>query len=193
MKRKCFFIFTLLRISLYCGAVSFILSLGVAKGKVAVSILAGNDITLQHDRITHIKHRTAGGWEIWEKGIGCRICKNKVIRQVCRATETQYTQHSNMGDQKMRCEIIKGLKEHFPGMKELIQKSFEARIFAYCPYSKFRVGAALLTHDGTVFTGEAMPEMHCRSTNIREFQQSVPGAGCVRNINCWNECLSTQN
>lgn len=98
-----------------------------------------------------------------------------------------------MGDQKMRRELIKGLNEHLSGMKELIRKSLEARKFAYCPYSKFRVGAALLTHDGTVFTGEAMPEMHRRSTNIREFQQSVNSAGCVRNINCCNECLWTQN
>ncbi|KAG9339266.1 hypothetical protein JZ751_023966 [Albula glossodonta] len=35
----------------------------------------------------------------------------------------------------------------------LIQKSFEAREFAYCPYSKFRVGAAVLADDGTIFTG----------------------------------------
>ncbi|XP_017342360.1 cytidine deaminase a [Ictalurus punctatus] len=35
----------------------------------------------------------------------------------------------------------------------LIITSHEAKEFAYSPYSKFRVGAALLTHDGTVFTG----------------------------------------
>ncbi|KAJ8259454.1 hypothetical protein GJAV_G00169450 [Gymnothorax javanicus] len=35
----------------------------------------------------------------------------------------------------------------------LIKKSSEAKQFAYCPYSKFRVGAALLTYDGTVFSG----------------------------------------
>ncbi|XP_016422072.1 cytidine deaminase b [Sinocyclocheilus rhinocerous] len=58
-----------------------------------------------------------------------------------------------MGDQKMRRELINGLNEHLSGIKELIWKSLEARKFAYCPYSKFRVGAALLTHDGTVFTG----------------------------------------
>ncbi|XP_064160179.1 cytidine deaminase-like [Anguilla rostrata] len=39
------------------------------------------------------------------------------------------------------------------GIDELIRKSLEAKEFAYCPYSKFRVGAALLTHDGTIFTG----------------------------------------
>jgi len=35
----------------------------------------------------------------------------------------------------------------------LIQRSRDAMEFAYCPYSKFPVGAALLTTDGTVFTG----------------------------------------
>ncbi|KAK9966199.1 hypothetical protein ABG768_003322 [Culter alburnus] len=58
-----------------------------------------------------------------------------------------------MGDQKMRHELINGLNGHLLGIKELIRKSLEAKKFAYCPYSKFRVGAALLTHDGTVFTG----------------------------------------
>lgn len=37
--------------------------------------------------------------------------------------------------------------------KELIQKAMEAKEKAYTPYSGFRVGAALLTADGTVFTG----------------------------------------
>uniref|UniRef100_A0A8C1Z378 Cytidine deaminase n=1 Tax=Cyprinus carpio TaxID=7962 RepID=A0A8C1Z378_CYPCA len=35
----------------------------------------------------------------------------------------------------------------------LVRKSQEARKQAYCPYSKFRVGAAVLTSNGTVFTG----------------------------------------
>ncbi|XP_043086311.1 cytidine deaminase-like [Puntigrus tetrazona] len=37
--------------------------------------------------------------------------------------------------------------------KELVRKSQEAKEQAYCPYSKFRVGAAVLTSDGKVFTG----------------------------------------
>lgn len=32
-------------------------------------------------------------------------------------------------------------------------KGVAAREFAYCPYSKFQVGAALLCNDGTIFTG----------------------------------------
>ncbi|XP_028854791.1 cytidine deaminase b [Denticeps clupeoides] len=32
-------------------------------------------------------------------------------------------------------------------------RSAEAKAFAYCPYSRFRVGAALLTKDGAIFTG----------------------------------------
>ena len=30
----------------------------------------------------------------------------------------------------------------------------EMRGKAYCPYSDFRVGAAVLTQDGTIFTGQ---------------------------------------
>lgn len=38
-------------------------------------------------------------------------------------------------------------------MKELYGAAIEAAKGAYAPYSKFRVGAALLCDDGTVFTG----------------------------------------
>ncbi|OCA84430.1 cytidine deaminase [Bacillus sp. FJAT-27225] len=37
--------------------------------------------------------------------------------------------------------------------KELIQEAIKAREFAYIPYSKFGVGAALLSKDGRVFRG----------------------------------------
>jgi len=38
-------------------------------------------------------------------------------------------------------------------MNELFEEARKAAEFAYVPYSKFRVGAALLADDGTVFTG----------------------------------------
>lgn len=63
-----------------------------------------------------------------------------------------------MGDVKLRHEVrhdtANRLNGHLAETKELIGRSLEAKKFAYCPYSKFRVGAALLTRDGTVFTGE---------------------------------------
>ncbi|XP_072522224.1 cytidine deaminase b [Salminus brasiliensis] len=62
-----------------------------------------------------------------------------------------------MGDLKVRCELptrqMNSLKMTSSGVTGLIRQSLEAKNFAYCPYSKFRVGAALLTGDGTVFTG----------------------------------------
>lgn len=39
-------------------------------------------------------------------------------------------------------------------IKELIGKSVEAKAKAYAPYSKFHVGAALLTASGEIFTGK---------------------------------------
>jgi cytidine deaminase len=38
-------------------------------------------------------------------------------------------------------------------MKELLKKAADAALNAYCPHSGFRVGAALLSVDGTVFVG----------------------------------------
>lgn len=42
----------------------------------------------------------------------------------------------------------------------LIQKSVEAKKHAYCVYSKFRVGAALLTADGCVYTGNWLSNLY---------------------------------
>lgn len=38
-------------------------------------------------------------------------------------------------------------------IQELIEKAKEARKYAYVPYSRFPVGAALLTKDGEIYTG----------------------------------------
>ena len=37
--------------------------------------------------------------------------------------------------------------------RELVAKAVEMQEYAYCPYSNFPVGAALLCEDGRVFTG----------------------------------------
>ena len=37
--------------------------------------------------------------------------------------------------------------------EQLIAEAAQARLKAYTPYSNFKVGAALLTHDGKVFHG----------------------------------------
>ncbi|SFL32520.1 cytidine deaminase [Pelosinus propionicus] len=38
-------------------------------------------------------------------------------------------------------------------MKKLIQAAKSGREFAYVPYSNFKVGAAVLTNDGKIYTG----------------------------------------
>ncbi|KAM9425720.1 cytidine deaminase [Pholidichthys leucotaenia] len=38
-------------------------------------------------------------------------------------------------------------------VKELVSKCLQARNMAYCPYSRFPVGAAILTADGAIITG----------------------------------------
>lgn len=38
-------------------------------------------------------------------------------------------------------------------IESLIQESHKAKEFSYCPYSELRVGSALLTEDGQIFSG----------------------------------------
>ena len=45
-------------------------------------------------------------------------------------------------------------------IKELISKSKKATEFSYCPYSKYPVGAALLTSDGTTYTGNSISSLY---------------------------------
>ena len=37
--------------------------------------------------------------------------------------------------------------------RELVKQALAARLFAYVPYSKFRVGAAVLAKNGAIYTG----------------------------------------
>lgn len=61
--------------------------------------------------------------------------------------------------------------------QDLIALSQKAKTFAYSPYSKFRVGAALLTHDGTVFTGKET--LHFKGSFITD--QLKEFGGTLRN------------
>ena len=51
---------------------------------------------------------------------------------------------------------------------ELIQAAKVAREFSYSPYSRFRVGAALLCGDGTVYTGCNIENAAFSPTNCAE-------------------------
>ncbi|WP_059172804.1 cytidine deaminase [Bacillus sp. FJAT-27445] len=52
--------------------------------------------------------------------------------------------------------------------KELIQEAIKARELAYVPYSKFAVGAALLSKDGQVFRGCNIENAAYPMTNCAE-------------------------
>ncbi|GAU77473.1 cytidine deaminase [Fusibacter sp. 3D3] len=52
--------------------------------------------------------------------------------------------------------------------KGLIEKAYEAMAYAYVPYSKFQVGAALLTKTGEIFTGCNVESASLGATNCAE-------------------------
>ena len=47
-------------------------------------------------------------------------------------------------------KLIEKIEDRLP---ELIEKTIDMRNYSYAPYSKFRVGAALLAKDGKIFGG----------------------------------------
>ena len=52
--------------------------------------------------------------------------------------------------------------------KELIHSALEARETAYCPYSNFKVGAAILFEDGKIYTGSNIENASFGATNCAE-------------------------
>ncbi|XP_003973662.2 cytidine deaminase-like [Takifugu rubripes] len=67
-------------------------------------------------------------------------------------------------------------------IKKLIEQSHEAKKQAYCPYSKFRVGSALLTADNRVITG-CNVENACSNLGICAERNAVAKAvseGCMQ-------------
>lgn len=59
-----------------------------------------------------------------------------------------------------------GTKTNYAGLtteqRDLLDAAERATIHSYSPYSRFRVGAALRTNDGKIFTGTNVENLHIR-------------------------------
>lgn len=53
-------------------------------------------------------------------------------------------------------------------MEELVKEALRMREYSYVPYSHFRVGAALLTEDGKIYTGCNIENASYTPTNCAE-------------------------
>jgi cytidine deaminase len=53
------------------------------------------------------------------------------------------------------------------GIEALVAAAREVRLRAYAPYSKYRVGAAILTRSGKIFTGCNVENATFGATNMR--------------------------
>lgn len=71
-------------------------------------------------------------------------------------TKNQATKAADHSSAQLSAEMI----------KKLIEQSHEAKKQAYCPYSKFRVGSALLTADNRVFTGKEHDKLVCINSRV---------------------------
>jgi cytidine deaminase len=67
-----------------------------------------------------------------------------------------------------------------PSDDDLLTRAIEAREHAYAPYSNFKVGAALLTRDGSVYTG-------CNIEN-----QAYPSGLCAERVAVGKAIVSGQ-
>ena len=63
-------------------------------------------------------------------------------------------------------------------LDDLFLEAKEAADFAYAPYSKFRVGAALLADDGTIFTGANVENRSFGLTICAERSAVVKAISC---------------
>ncbi|WP_018923723.1 cytidine deaminase [Salsuginibacillus kocurii] len=70
--------------------------------------------------------------------------------------------------------------------EQIIEQAKQARSFAYVPYSKFQVGAALLTKEGTVYTGSNVENASYGLSNCAErtaiFKAVSEGASAFESI-----------
>jgi len=97
-----------------------------------------------------------------EKGKG-KMNKRKRLRRREKRERKKTTKRRRKGRRReargfqshISCyAIVNWLCTDVKTVNKLIDASFAAKLNAYCPYSHFPVGAAVLCRDGTIFTGK---------------------------------------